>query len=58
MYFTSKSDIKDAITSYAVQNGRDLKLIKNDKKRVRWDVRMAVTGSSIVPGYQMRILCK
>ncbi|XP_058753673.1 uncharacterized protein LOC131626849 [Vicia villosa] len=35
MYFTSKSDIKDAVISYAVQNGRDLKFIKNDKKRVR-----------------------
>lgn len=28
MYFTLKSDIKEAITSYVVQNGRDLKLKK------------------------------
>ena len=35
MYFTSKDDIKEAVASYSVQNGRALKIIKNDKKRVR-----------------------
>lgn len=32
IYFTSKSDIKETITSYVIQNGRDLKFKKNDKK--------------------------
>ncbi|CAI8613823.1 unnamed protein product [Vicia faba] len=35
MYFTSKDDIKEEIYSYAVQNGRALNTIKNDKKRMR-----------------------
>ncbi|XP_058742069.1 uncharacterized protein LOC131614513 [Vicia villosa] len=34
-YFSSKDDFKEAITSYAVHNGRNLKFTKNDKVRVR-----------------------
>ena len=34
-YFSTKEDIKEAVTSYAVQSGRNLKYIKNDKIRVR-----------------------
>lgn len=30
-----KSDFKEAITSYAVHPGRDLKFSKNDKQRVK-----------------------
>lgn len=35
MYFSTKSDFKEAITSHAVQSSRNLKLNKNDKIRVR-----------------------
>ncbi|XP_058756512.1 uncharacterized protein LOC131629754 [Vicia villosa] len=35
MYFTFKRNIKDAVISYAIQNGRNLKFIKNDKTRLR-----------------------
>ncbi|KAG2409205.1 uncharacterized protein HKW66_Vig0040270 [Vigna angularis] len=34
-YFVHKQDILDAIKSYAVDNGKNLKLVKNDKKRIR-----------------------
>ncbi|XP_047150406.1 uncharacterized protein LOC124822445 [Vigna umbellata] len=34
-YFVDKQDILDAIKSYAVDNGKNLKLVKNDKKRIR-----------------------
>ncbi|XP_050915594.1 uncharacterized protein LOC127130666 [Lathyrus oleraceus] len=34
-YFAAKNDFKEAITSYAVQLGRDLRFSKNDKQRVR-----------------------
>ncbi|XP_052728489.1 uncharacterized protein LOC128195289 [Vigna angularis] len=33
--FSGKEDFKDAIRRYAVQAGRDLKFVKNDKRRVR-----------------------
>ncbi|WVZ19233.1 hypothetical protein V8G54_006555 [Vigna mungo] len=33
-YFTNKKDFTDAIRTYALSNGKNLKLIKNDKKRV------------------------
>ncbi|WVZ17681.1 hypothetical protein V8G54_010663 [Vigna mungo] len=33
-YFTDKKEFTDAIRTYAFSNGRNLKLIKNDKKRV------------------------
>lgn len=35
MYFSTKYDFKEAITSYAIQYGRNLKFIENDKIRVR-----------------------
>lgn len=35
MYFSIKGDSKEAIISYAVQSGRNLKFIKNDNIRVR-----------------------
>ncbi|WVY90028.1 hypothetical protein V8G54_035542 [Vigna mungo] len=34
-YFANKQDIMDAIKTYAVENGRNLTYIKNDKKRIR-----------------------
>ncbi|XP_017416406.1 uncharacterized protein LOC108327185 [Vigna angularis] len=34
-YFVDKEDILDAIKSYVVENGKNLKLVKNDKKRIR-----------------------
>ncbi|XP_017416706.1 uncharacterized protein LOC108327523 [Vigna angularis] len=34
-YFVDKQDILDAIKSYAVHNEKNLKLVKNDKKRIR-----------------------
>ncbi|XP_017426258.1 uncharacterized protein LOC108334835 [Vigna angularis] len=34
-YFVEKEDILDAIKSYAVENGKYLKLVKTDKKRIR-----------------------
>ncbi|XP_058765013.1 uncharacterized protein LOC131638472 [Vicia villosa] len=34
-YFSSKDDFKEAITSYDVHSGRNLKFTKNDKVRVR-----------------------
>ncbi|XP_058746694.1 uncharacterized protein LOC131619636 [Vicia villosa] len=34
-YFSSKDDFKEAITSYAVHSGRNLKFTKNDNVRVR-----------------------
>ncbi|XP_014503093.1 uncharacterized protein LOC106763410 [Vigna radiata var. radiata] len=33
-YFTNKKEFTDAIRTYVLSNGRNLKLIKNDKKRV------------------------
>nr|XP_027191059.1 uncharacterized protein LOC101498519 [Cicer arietinum] len=33
--FTGKEEFKEAMTTYAIHNGRDLKFIKNDKLRVR-----------------------
>ncbi|WVZ13156.1 hypothetical protein V8G54_017686 [Vigna mungo] len=34
-YFGDKNDILDAIKSYGVENGKNLKIVKNDRKRVR-----------------------
>ncbi|XP_047150358.1 uncharacterized protein LOC124822408, partial [Vigna umbellata] len=34
-YFVHKQDILDVIKSYAVDDGKNLKLVKNDKKRIR-----------------------
>ncbi|WVZ01813.1 hypothetical protein V8G54_022619 [Vigna mungo] len=34
-YFVDKEDILDAIKSYAIENEKNLKLVKNDKKRIR-----------------------
>ncbi|XP_058783844.1 uncharacterized protein LOC131658582 [Vicia villosa] len=34
-YFATNQDFKDAIRSYAIHNGRDMKFKKNDKKRMR-----------------------
>ncbi|WVZ23366.1 hypothetical protein V8G54_001910 [Vigna mungo] len=34
-YFVDKEDILDAIKSYAVENRKNLKLVKNDKKQIR-----------------------
>ncbi|WVZ26072.1 hypothetical protein V8G54_004616 [Vigna mungo] len=34
-YFTQKEDLLDAIKTYAIQNGRNIRYVKNDKKRVR-----------------------
>ncbi|WVY89178.1 hypothetical protein V8G54_034692 [Vigna mungo] len=34
-YFANKQDFVDAIKTYAVQNGRNIKYVKNDKKRIR-----------------------
>ncbi|XP_022640476.1 uncharacterized protein LOC111242260 [Vigna radiata var. radiata] len=34
-YFAEKQDFMDAIKTYAVQNGRNIKYLKNDKKRIR-----------------------
>ncbi|XP_014522674.1 uncharacterized protein LOC106779133 [Vigna radiata var. radiata] len=34
-YFTDKQDFVDAIKTYLVQNGRNIKYLKNDKKRCR-----------------------
>ncbi|WVZ16927.1 hypothetical protein V8G54_009909 [Vigna mungo] len=34
-YFANKQDILDAIKTYAVENGRNLTYVKNDKKRIR-----------------------
>ncbi|XP_052726188.1 uncharacterized protein LOC128194667 [Vigna angularis] len=33
-YFTEKNEFTDAIRTYALSNGRSLKFIKNDKKRI------------------------
>lgn len=38
MFFSSKVEFKEAITSYVVQNGRDLRSIKNDKVRVKFSI--------------------
>ncbi|XP_014506494.1 uncharacterized protein LOC106766266 [Vigna radiata var. radiata] len=35
MYFSQKEDLLDAIKAYAIQNGRNIRYVKNDKKRVR-----------------------
>ncbi|XP_058747068.1 uncharacterized protein LOC131620060 [Vicia villosa] len=35
VYFRSKDDFKEAITSYVVQSGRNMRFIKNGKVRVR-----------------------
>ncbi|WVZ09778.1 hypothetical protein V8G54_014308 [Vigna mungo] len=34
-YFLNKEDILDAIKTYAMENGKNLKLVKNDKSRIR-----------------------
>ncbi|WVZ03243.1 hypothetical protein V8G54_024049 [Vigna mungo] len=34
-YFGQKKDIMDGIKTYALENGRNLKFIKNDKQRIR-----------------------
>ncbi|XP_022635666.1 uncharacterized protein LOC106758433 [Vigna radiata var. radiata] len=34
-YFVEKEDILDAIKTYAMENGRNLKFVKNDKRRIR-----------------------
>ncbi|XP_014515653.1 uncharacterized protein LOC106773481 [Vigna radiata var. radiata] len=34
-YFAEKQDFVDAIKTYAVKNGRNIKYLKNDKKRIR-----------------------
>ncbi|WVZ16531.1 hypothetical protein V8G54_009513 [Vigna mungo] len=34
-YFADKHDILDAIKSYGVENGKNLKIVKNDRKRIR-----------------------
>ncbi|XP_047173510.1 uncharacterized protein LOC124841307, partial [Vigna umbellata] len=34
-YFANKEDFVDAIKTYAIENGRNIKYIKNDKKRMR-----------------------
>lgn len=34
-YFATNNDFKEAITSYVVQSGRDLRFSRNDKQRVR-----------------------
>ncbi|XP_017410986.1 uncharacterized protein LOC108323135 [Vigna angularis] len=34
-YFVDKQDILDAIKSYVIENGKILKLVENDKKRIR-----------------------
>ncbi|XP_014492603.1 uncharacterized protein LOC106755020 [Vigna radiata var. radiata] len=35
-YFAEKQDILDAIESYALDNGRNIKFVKNDKQRMRF----------------------
>ncbi|WVZ25593.1 hypothetical protein V8G54_004137 [Vigna mungo] len=34
-YFAEKEDLLDALKTYAIQNGRNIRYVKNDKKRVR-----------------------
>ncbi|WVY89282.1 hypothetical protein V8G54_034796 [Vigna mungo] len=34
-YFADKQDFMDAIKTYSVENGRNIKYVKNDKKRIR-----------------------
>ncbi|WVY93890.1 hypothetical protein V8G54_032978 [Vigna mungo] len=34
-YFADKQDFLDAIKTYAVENGRKIRYLKNDKKRIR-----------------------
>ncbi|XP_017406413.1 uncharacterized protein LOC108319702 [Vigna angularis] len=34
-YFADKQDFVDAIKTYAIENGRNIKYIKNDKQRIR-----------------------
>ena len=34
-YFSEKGDFVEAIRSYALENGRSLKIVKNDRRRVR-----------------------
>ncbi|XP_017428799.1 uncharacterized protein LOC108336863 [Vigna angularis] len=34
-YFAKKQDLLDAIKTYAVENGRNIRYLKNDKKRIR-----------------------
>jgi len=34
-YFSEKGDFVEAIRSYALKNGRSLKIVKNDKRKVR-----------------------
>ncbi|XP_052728479.1 uncharacterized protein LOC128195279 [Vigna angularis] len=34
-YFADKQDFVDVIKTYAIENGRNIKYIKNDKKRIR-----------------------
>ncbi|WVY96633.1 hypothetical protein V8G54_028784 [Vigna mungo] len=34
-YFAQNEDLLDAIKTYAIQNGRNIRYVKNDKKRVR-----------------------
>ncbi|WVZ02638.1 hypothetical protein V8G54_023444 [Vigna mungo] len=34
-YFAQKQDLLDAIKTYAIENGRNIRYVKNDKKRIR-----------------------
>ncbi|WVZ01023.1 hypothetical protein V8G54_027092 [Vigna mungo] len=34
-YFAEKQDLLDAIKTYAVENGRNIRYVKNDKKRIK-----------------------
>ena len=34
-YFTKKEELLEAIKCYALENGRNIKFVKNDKRRVR-----------------------
>ncbi|WVZ23789.1 hypothetical protein V8G54_002333 [Vigna mungo] len=43
-YFADKHDILDANKSYGVENGKNLKIVKNDRKRRMFDRRMSVGG--------------
>ncbi|KAF4401128.1 hypothetical protein G4B88_013969 [Cannabis sativa] len=37
MVFASKKVVKEALREYAIKNGRQIRFVKNDKRRIRYD---------------------
>lgn len=54
--FSTKCSFKEAITTYGVHYGRNLKFTKNDKKWLRLDVKRVVNGKLIVLCFSRRNL--